>query len=234
MDITGILKKYRPSLSARELERLNIIADMLVSRNEQMNLTAITDEKGVALLHFWDSLTLLDTGLFVKGKKIIDVGCGGGFPSLPLAVCAPECHITANDATVKKLDFVADTASKAGAYNLSTMSGRAEELSRLGEHREKYDIAVSRGVARLNVLCEWCLPFVAVGGHFVAMKGEKGKEEVEEAKNAITVLGGELVDIININVPEYDYAHTLVIIKKTRNTPEEYPRQNGKIKKKPL
>ena len=127
-----------------------------------------------------------------------------------------------------------DTAKKAGIDNLDTLCGRAEELSVLPEHRENYDIAVARGVARLNVLSEWCLPFVKVGGYFVAMKGEKGREEADEAKKAISLLGGELVDIIDVTVPEYEYLHTLVIVKKVKSTPKNYPRKNSQIQKKPL
>ena len=228
------LRKYLPGISAARREKLCGVARALAEKNRVMNLTAITDEKGIALLHIFDSLALLQTGLFTPGKSVIDVGCGGGFPSLPLAVCAPECSVTANDSTAKKLDFVRETAQNACAENLQTLCGRAEELSALPERRESFDIAVSRGVARLNVLCEWCLPFVKTGGYFVAMKGEKGKEEADEAQNAIETLGGEPVDIISYTIPEYGYFHTLCVIKKVRNTPAAYPRPNGKIKKKPL
>lgn len=233
MSFSSLTKKYRESLTERECQALDIIGNRLRDTNEVMNLTALTDEKGVALLHFWDSLTLIDTGLF-KDASVIDVGCGGGFPSLPLALCSENCVITSNDSTAKKLAYVAETASAAGIDNLKTLCGRAEELSRTKAHRETYDIAVARGVARLNVLCEWCLPFVKVGGYFVAMKGEKGTEEADEAKKAISALGGEMVNIINITVPEFEYKHTLVIIKKTKHTPDSYPRKNSRIQKKPL
>ena len=233
MSFSTLTKKYRESLTDKECEALDIIGNELKTTNEVMNLTALTDEKGVGLLHFWDSLTLLDTNLF-KNARVIDVGCGGGFPSLPLALCASDCTIISNDATAKKLKYVSDTAKKAGINNLTTLCGRAEELSVLPENRESFDIAVARGVARLNVLSEWCLPFVKVGGYFVAMKGEKGSEEADEAKRAISLLGGEMVDIIDIKIPEYDYLHTLVIVKKVKNTPKNYPRKNSQIQKKPL
>jgi 16S rRNA (guanine527-N7)-methyltransferase len=233
MSFSSLTKQYRPSLTDAQCESLDIIGKSLCDTNAVMNLTALTDEKGVALLHFWDSLTLLDTNLF-KNAKVIDVGCGGGFPSLPLALCSENCVITSNDATAKKLAYVAETAKKAGISNLKTLCGRAEELSCNSAYRENYDIAVARGVARMNVLCEWCLPFVKVGGYFVAMKGEKGREEADEAKNALETLGGELVDIIDVTVPEYGYLHTLVVVKKTKNTPKGYPRRNNLIQKKPL
>ena len=233
MSFSELTKKYRESLTESECASLDKIGICLRDKNEVMNLTALTDEKGVGLLHFWDSLTLLDTGIF-KNAKIIDVGCGGGFPSLPLALCAKDCEVTSNDATAKKLNYVLETAKEAGIENLKTLCGRAEELALLPENREQFDIAVARGVARLNVLCEWCMPFVKVGGYFVAMKGEKGREEAEEAKKAISVLGGEMVDIIDKTVPEFDYLHTLVVIKKTKPTPKNYPRRNSQIQKKPL
>ena len=233
MSYSEVTKKYRESLSESECASLDIIGNCLCETNKVMNLTALTDERGVGLLHFWDSLTLLDTGIF-KGKRVIDIGCGGGFPSLPLALCAADCEIVSNDATAKKLNYVAETAKKAGINNLKTLCGRAEELGIDPVQREKYGVAVARGVARLNILCEWCMPFVEVGGYFVAMKGEKGREEAEEAKKAISQLGGELVDIIDITVPEFEYLHTLVIIKKIKNTPKNYPRKNSQIQKKPL
>lgn len=233
MSFSELTKKYRITLTDSQCASLDIIGNCLRDKNEVMNLTALTDEKGVGLLHFWDSLTLLDTNLF-KNASVIDVGCGGGFPSLPLALCASDCVITSNDATAKKLAYVAETAEKAGIPNLKTLCGRAEELSQKSEYREKYDIAVARGVARLNILAEWCMPFVKVGGYFVAMKGEKGREEAEEAKKAVSVLGGELVDIIDIKVPEFDYLHTLVVVKKIKQTPKTYPRRNSQIQKKPL
>ncbi len=233
MSFSELTKKYRPSLTEEQCKSLDIIGECLKTTNEKMNLTALTDEKGVGLLHFWDSLTLLDTNLF-KNAKIIDVGCGGGFPSLPLALCSENCQVTSNDATAKKLNYVSETARQSGITNLKTLCGRAEELGQNKKYREAFDIAVARGVARLNILCEWCMPFVKVGGYFVAMKGEKGNEEADEALNAISVLGGELVDIINIKVPEYEYLHTLCIIKKTKATPKDYPRRNNLIQKKPL
>ncbi|MBR5746877.1 MAG: 16S rRNA (guanine(527)-N(7))-methyltransferase RsmG [Clostridia bacterium] len=232
--INAYLQKYLPGLTAAEREKLCAVARLLAEKNKVMNLTAITDEKGIALLHIYDSLSLLQTGLFAPGRKIIDIGCGGGFPSLPLAVCLPECEITANDSTAKKLDFVRGVAQSTGLLNLKTLCGRAEELAHATELRGAFDIAVSRGVARLNVLCEWCLPFVKTGGCFVAMKGEKGKEEAAEAQNAIAALGGGMVNIINITIPEYEYRHTLCVIKKLRETPQEYPRANGRIRKNPL
>ena len=232
-DIIDITKQYLPALSDASCARLSVIADRLVEMNKHLNLTALTAPEEVALLHFYDSLTLLQTGLFDGAYDVLDVGCGGGFPSLPLAACT-DCRVTSNDATAKKLKFVEDTAREAGIATLSALCGRAEELGRDVSYREQFDRVVSRGVARMNILCEWCLPFVKVGGYFVAMKGNRGREELEEAQNAVVKLGGEIVAVIDAPIPVFDRSHTLLVIKKVSPTDELYPRPNGRIMKKPL
>ena len=234
MSFSDITAEYIDTLTQNQKEKLDMLGNCLVEKNKVMNLTALTDEKSIALLHFWDSLTLLKTKLFDGKKSVIDIGCGGGFPSLPLAIACRDLSVTSNDSTSKKLSFVRETAEKCGLSNIKILQGRAEELSRDRNYRQQFDIAVSRGVARLNILCEWCMPFVKKGGYFVAMKGEKGQEEADEAKNAIQKLGGELVDIMNFKVPEFDYLHTLVIIRKKSDTSDIYPRRNSAISKKPL
>ena len=228
MAFSDILAKYK-TLPQWQLDALDIVGRELVERNRVMNLTAITDERGVALMHFYDSIIPLSTGYFTPGARVLDIGCGGGFPSLPLAVCAPQCGIVSNDATLKKLAFVRETAAAA-----DILPGRAEELSLLKQYRDSFDTVISRGVARLNVLCEWALPFVKVGGHFIAMKGERGSAEAAEAENAIKLLGGGNTRVTEYEIPDYGYIHTLVVIEKLSPTPQEYPRANGKIMKKPL
>lgn len=231
--VEELTRFYLPDLSEDAYGRLSVIAARLTEVNQSLNLTALTAPEEIALLHFYDSLSLLQTGLFDVEKSVLDVGCGGGFPSLPLAACTP-CHVTANDATAKKLRFVEETAQYAGISNLSTLCGRAEELGREKLYREQYDIVVSRGVARLNILCEWCMPFCSVGGSFVAMKGRNGKDELAEAENAIRTLGGELAEVREIPIPVFDRVHTLIVIQKTAPTDDTYPRSNGRIQKKPL
>lgn len=230
LDLT---RQYLPSLSEEQYAKLDVIADSLVETNRVLNLTSLTSPEEIALLHFYDSLTLLQTGLFTEGKTVLDVGTGGGFPSLPLAACT-GCKVTANDATEKKLHFVAETAKKAGIENLTTLCGRAEELGKNASYREKFDIVVSRGVARMNILCEWCMPFVKKGGYFIAMKGNHGKEELDEAAHAVSVLGGKIEKVINLSIPVFDRTPTLLLIQKTQDTPADYPRSNGRIQKKPL
>lgn len=229
--IIELTQKYYPLTDSQE-KKLSVVAERLTEMNRVLNLTALKTEEEIALLHFYDSLTLLHTGLFTD-KSIIDVGCGGGFPSFPLAVCSEGCRVTANDSTAKKLRFVEETAKAAGIKNLYTLCARAEELA-YTDRRESFEIAVARGVARLNMLCELCLPLVKKGGYFVAMKGSKGESELSEAKKAIKALGGEAVDIMSIKIPILDRLHTLIIIKKDIHSPNEYPRQFSKISKNPL
>ncbi len=226
-------RTYLPCLPKETYDRLSVIASCLLEANRSLNLTSLTAPEEIALLHFYDSLTLLQTGLFSGSQSVLDVGCGGGFPSLPLAACT-ACRITANDATAKKLHFVEETAIAADIRNLRTLCGRAEELGRNSAYRERFDLAVSRGVARMNILCEWCLPFVAVGGTFVAMKGNRGREELKEAENAIRTLGGEIAQVLDAPIPVFERSHTLLIVKKITATDAKYPRGNGKIMKKPL
>ena len=232
-NIIDITKKYSPFPLTEEQEaQFAKIAECLKRIEGNLNVTDLKTDEEIALLHFVDSLSPLSTGLF-KGKKVIDVGCGGGFPTFPLAVCAPDCSFTGLDSTAKKLKFVEETAAEAGLSNITTLCARAEEAGK-GEHREKYDIAVSRGVARLNVLCEWCMPLVKKGGYFIAMKGNRGREELEEARRAIKTLGGGSAEIFDAPIPVFDRSHTVIVIKKTDSTPAEYPRANGRIMKKPL
>ncbi len=230
--IEELTRQYNPGRSEEEYKRLAIIADRLVEVNQSLNLTALTQPEEVALLHFYDSLTLLQTGLFEDAYNVLDVGCGGGFPSLPLAACTP-CKLTSNDATAKKLNFVVETAKTAG-MEITPLCGRAEELGKEAAYREQFDRVVSRGVARMSVLCEWCMPFVKVGGYFVAMKGNRGREELKEAMHAVEVLGGKVADVLDAPIPVFDRSHTLLVIQKVAETDAKYPRPNGKIMKKPL
>lgn len=231
--IHELTKEYLPSLSEQSYGRLSVIAEKLLEANQNLNLTSLTSPEEVVLLHFYDSLTVLNTNLFEEDCSVLDVGCGGGFPSLPLAACT-NCKVTSNDATAKKLRFVADTAKAAGITTLTTLCGRAEELGRNVSYRDSFDRVVSRGVARMNILCEWCMPFVKAGGYFVAMKGNRGREELAEAENAVKKLGGEIFDVIDAPIPVFDRSHTLLVIKKVFPTDELYPRTNGRIMKKPL
>ena len=207
---------------------------ILQEKNAQMNVTAITDDDGVARKHFCDCVflsTLLD-----REGTLADIGCGGGFPCLPLAITRPDISITASDSTAKKVNYVADCAHTLALDNLSAVAMRAEDGAHDPAYRERYDFVSARAVASLAILCELCLPYLKVGGRFFAMKGKGAAEELESAKKGIKTLGGELVEIHQF--PLYadgeEQTRYIIEIKKTSPTPAVYPRQYAKIKKKPL
>lgn len=233
MRVSEYLRQY-VTLTDAELEKFDAFADMLVETNKKFNLTALTDDKDMALLHFYDSLTVRLALTFTDGAELIDIGCGAGFPSMPLAITTPNCKFTMMDSTAKKLTFISESARTLGLTNVTTLTGRAEEFSVKPEYREKYDVGLARGVARLNILSELVLPFVKVGGAFVAMKGSRAAEELEEAKGGIVKLGGEVEKVIPVAIPETDRVHNLIVIRKTAPTPAQYPRQYAKMAKKPL
>ena len=208
-------------------EKFAVLFDELIAFNNVTNLTAITECEEVALRHFADSLTAADK--IPVGATVIDVGCGGGFPTLPLAIARPDLAITALDSTAKKLVFVENMARKL-SLNVKTLAARAEEIP---ECREKFDIALSRAVARMNLLTELCLPLVKVGGKFVAMKGASGKEELAEAEGGITKLGGTVTGVDAFTLLSAG-ERVIITVDKVAPTPSAYPRPWGKIKKKPL
>lgn len=207
---------------------------MMLSYNEMVNLTAITEQKEIVIKHYLDSLTLFKTGLIKGGQKIIDVGCGGGFPSYPLIFADNTLKITMLDSLRKRVDFLKLVKDELKIENASSIHGRAEDFGQDKNYRENFDIAVSRAVARLSVLCEYCLPYVKPSGHFIAMKGSSFEQELNDAKNAIKILGAELIDVKKCDLPFSDISHYLIIIKKVKNISTQYPRKAGKITKEPL
>ena len=213
-------------------DKFGVYADLLRETNEKYNLTAITDPCGMAYKHFADCL--LAARYFPQGAKVLDVGCGGGFPTLPLAIARPDLEITGMDSTAKKLGFINEVAHALDLKNVTTLCARAEEAGR-GEARGAFDIVTARAVARLNVLSEWCSPMVKVGGAFIALKGKDGPDEFDEAKNAFSrlKLKGQCVGYL-LQTPEGPQERCVVIAQKTAPTPPLYPRNGGKIKKKPL
>lgn len=233
MSVSEYIKQYGVA-TADELQKFDKFAELLVETNKKFNLTALTDDKDSALLHFYDSLSVRQALPRLDGLKLIDIGCGAGFPSMPLAITMPKSSFTMLDSTAKKLTFIADSARELGLDNVSTLTGRAEEYSTKKEYRETFDVGLARGVARLNILAELVLPFVKVGGLFVAMKGKGALEELNEAENGIRILGGEIDKLIPVPIPDTDRVHNLVVVRKIAITPTQYPRQFGRISKKPL
>ena len=216
-------------LNIEQIAALERYAALLVEKNAVMNLTAITAPAEIARLHFLDSLSLLTLAEF-RGKRVLDVGCGAGFPGVPLKIGEPSVRLTLLDSTAKRMAWLSNELLPALGLEAECLTGRAEEL--IAGRREAYDLCVSRAVARLNLLCELCLPYVKVGGSFLAMKGAQADDEVQEAEKAIRTLGGSVRRIAEY--PIGDAIHRVVIIEKTRPTPAKYPRRFAKIKQQPL
>lgn len=207
--------------------------ELLEEKNKVMNLTAISGEEDVAKLHFLDSLMLMKV-CDVSMKKIIDVGTGAGFPGLPIKIADRSVNLTLLDALQKRINFLEEVCIKIGLGDVELMHERAEDAAKTPQLREKFDIVTSRAVARLNVLCELCLPFAKEGGVFAAMKSTDTEEEINEAKPAVKLLGGKIEKCFDYEIPGADIMHRIVVIRKISETPKAYPRRFAKIQKEPL
>lgn len=228
------LKKWDISLSEHQLVQFEAYYDLLIKWNEVMNLTAITDYEEVITKHFLDSLALVKTDKELKGKILLDLGTGAGFPGIPLKIAFPELNILLVDSLNKRINFLNEVISQLGLEKIQAIHGRAEELGRKQEYRESFDFCVSRAVARLVSLAEYCMPFVKKGGYFIPYKSEKTPEELKEAAHAISILGGRVEDTITFELPDSDMERTLIVIRKGKETPKAYPRAGGKPTKAPL
>lgn len=213
-------------------KRFEIYYNLLVSWNEKMNLTAITDPEGVLIKHFYDSLLFFKAAEVKKGAQIIDVGTGAGFPGLVLKIARPDIKLTLLDGLNKRLTFLEAVLKETG-LDAELVHMRAEEGGKNKKYRERFDFATARAVKVMPVLCEYCLPFVKAGGNFIALKGATGKEELEASKNALKLLGGKTESVIEENLPEGD-KRILINVKKISQTSPKYPRDNAKISKNPL
>ena len=221
------------SLNRAQLLQFGIYYDLLTETNKVMNLTALTSPHDVAVKHYIDSLLCYDAAL-MKGKTVIDVGTGAGFPGIPLKIYEPSIQIVLLDSLAKRLRFLQDAVERLGLPAVRFEHKRAEDAGRDTSMRARYDVAVSRAVARLSVLAELCLPLVKKSGFFIALKGIKYKEEIEEAKNAISVLGGKLTSARKVELPGQDETRVIIVIRKIKETPAAYPRKAGLPGKKPL
>ena len=226
--------EYGISLSDTQMEQYNRYFELLVEWNEKINLTAITEPKEVAIKHMIDSITAYDENLFKDGTTVIDVGTGAGFPGLPLKIFCPEIKLTLMDSLNKRIKFLQTVVEELGLKDVECVHARAEEGARNKKYRESFDIAVSRAVARLPILCEYCLPFVKKGGHFIALKGMQYNDEAEEAVKAIKVMGGSQTEIRPVKLPELDDKRAVITITKTMPTPKAYPRKAGTPTKNPI
>ncbi|EGL83645.1 Ribosomal RNA small subunit methyltransferase G [Caldalkalibacillus thermarum TA2.A1] len=222
------------TLSPAQLDQFEQYYRLLADWNQKMNLTALTEREEVYLKHFYDSLTVAFYYNFREPVNLVDVGAGAGFPSLPLKICFPHVQVTIVDSLKKRITFLEHLVQALNLDHVRLYHDRAEHFGQLPEHREQYDLVLARAVARLNVLSELCLPLAKVKGTFIAMKGAKGKEELQEAQGAIPKLGGEIKDLHQLYLPGDEGERQLIILHKVRPTPGKYPRQPGLPAKKPL
>lgn len=221
---------YNDSIINKYEDYMNLILEW----NEKVNLTAITDKEEFIKKHYIDSVLCYSFPEMIKAKKVIDVGTGGGFPGIPLALLFPDKEFVLMDSLKKRLNIIDDLTQKLGITNVITLHGRAEDIGRSKENREKYDICVSRAVANLATLSEYCLPFIKRGGNFLAYKGTKSGEEIKDASKAIFLLGGKIKREEKVNLSSYDLEHNIIVIDKVKNTSAKYPRKAGTPSKEPL
>lgn len=233
MKFEEILKEYNIDIKLDQINQFEIYKKLLLEWNEKINITRITEGQEIYIKHFLDSLTLINTGLIEEGKSLIDIGTGGGFPGLPLKIMYPDLKMTLMDSLNKRIIFLQEVIKELNLKNIEAVHGRAEEYGRKEDYREKFDLVTNRALANMSSLSEYSLPFVKKAGYFIAMKGSEYKEEVKEAKNAIDILGGKIVDIKEIRLPG-EILHSLIIVEKIRETPKKYPRAGGKPKTQPL
>ena len=221
-------------LSLEVSEKFLRLTERMLEENEKYNLTAITDIDKIILNHYADCAALAVR--LPKNAKIADVGCGAGFPTLPVAILRPDVKILAVDSTAKRINYVQETADMLGLANVEAMTMRAEDGGKDPAHREKYDVVTARAVAEMRILTELCLPYVKVGGQFMAMKGKNAEFELQGAKKAISLLGGRDVKVeqITLKGAGEELTHPLIVIAKKEKTPQNYPRPYAQISKKPL
>lgn len=228
------LESLGVSLQDSQVESFLIYYELLVEWNRVMNLTGITEFEDVFKKHFVDSLSLVKAYDVTKEASVIDVGTGAGFPGLALKIAFPQLQLTLLDSLNKRIQFLNAVIEKLNLFGVETIHGRAEDLAKPGALREKYDLCVSRAVANLATLSEYCLPFVREGGLFISYKSEKVTEETAAAENALSLLGGKIKDQVKFQLPNSDIYRNLVVVEKIKATPKRFPRKAGLPGKEPL
>lgn len=231
-----ILKKYlkemKIGLEQEQIRQFYKYMELLIEWNEKVNLTAITDPKEIILKHFIDSLTIAKD--IKEGKTLVDVGTGAGFPGIPLKIYRKDIKVTLVDSLNKRINFLNEVIKELNLSNIETIHARAEEFGQNKKYREKFDISTSRAVANLSTLAEYLIPLVKLNGEVICMKGSNVKEELEEAKNAIKILGGEIKSQEEFELPQSDIKRNTITIKKVNKTPLKYPRKPGTPAKEPI
>lgn len=226
-------EKLGINLSEKQLEKFRIYMDFLLEYNKHTNLTAIKEPEDIMIKHFLDSMILSKFIKMGSKSKIIDVGTGAGFPGVPLKILDESINLTLVDSLNKRITFLKELSEKLN-LKIDIFHGRAEELAQKNEFREKFDVAVSRAVAPLNILSEYCLGYVKMEGCFTAMKGPNSEEEIKNSENAIKIMGGKIKACEHLELPNEKGFRNIIIIEKIKETPKKYPRSNSQISKKPL
>lgn len=228
------IEAFGITLTEQQINQFLVYYEMLVEWNQMMNLTAITEYEEVMKKHFVDSISLVKAYDVSKSVSVIDVGTGAGFPGLALKIAYPQLKLTLLDSLNKRIQFLNAVIEKLGLDGVDTIHGRAEDFAKPGKLREKYDLCVSRAVANLSTLSEYCLPFVKEGGEFISYKSEKIQEEMVKAEKAISILGGKVVKQVEFTLPDSDIYRNLFVIRKVKKTPGKYPRKAGLPSREPL
>jgi len=232
--IKEVFEKLQIADSGEKEKQLLDYRDEILQRNQFINLTAITEPEEFLMKHYVDSLLCVSSEEFQRANRIIDVGTGAGFPGIPLAISFPEKEFILMDSLKKRLRVIEELCCKFGIHNVTVLHGRAEELGRRKEYREQFDLCVSRAVANLSTLSEYCLPFVRTGGSFISYKGPDCDTEVKNASRAISLLGGKLERIETPEIEKIPFEHRLIYIKKVNKTLSKYPRKPGTPSKEPI